>query len=509
MRQATVRHGGRDEAIDSDDPGAAGRTGGGSARMTEIALRFGVSVSMGPAIAPAEPAIPTSPGSLTLISGPSGSGKSTLLRAVARAHPTARLVQTVPFPSDVPVVDAIAPTRPVDEAIGVLTACGLGEPALWLRRFSELSEGEQFRARLARAVSLVRRETGDRPGGKCVPLLCDEFGSNLHRRLARALAFNLRKLTTRERLALVVATSHDDLEQDLSPDRIVRPGGARPCVEEFRRPAAEAVSFASSLRIERGTYADYSAFSSMHYRGGGHLGFVDKVFVCRDGLDGPVLGVAVYAYPTLELKVRNHATGRRFCRRPDCLNRELRLLKRLIVHPDVRGCGIGHWFVRRTLPLVGTRFVECLTAMGAVNPVFEKAGMRRIGWCEPPSLHRRAVAELRAAGVDPGSADFVSQVCRRPAVRRIVAAAVLKWYRATSGKPTEQFAGRTPSELARTFRQLMGSEPVYYLWAADEAGRHLIEDGIDREELGLAAATSPDDRSESAEAEAPPAETVT
>ncbi len=251
---------------------------GSSARLVEVCLRFGV-----PMTATERPAgvldrlgLSFRPGTLTLIVGPSGAGKTMLLAEIAQRFPTSRRVNDVQFPLDVAVVDAVAPTRPIGEALGLMTACGLGEPGLWVRRFDQLSDGEQFRARLARAVWLHRREcrghhclravahggwesekvgrcesekvekwesekvgkwesepSGSSPagsadsevgryGGGAVPLLCDEFGTNLHRRLAKAIAFNLRKLVTRERLALVVATSHEDVEADLRADRVVR-----------------------------------------------------------------------------------------------------------------------------------------------------------------------------------------------------------------------------------------------------------------------------------------------
>jgi ABC-type lipoprotein export system ATPase subunit len=451
----------------------------GSARLVEVGLRFGVPLTApGREIAAGLP-LNVRPGTITLITGPSGAGKSLLLAAIARRFATARFVHHLEFPSDVAIVDAVAPTRPVDEALGLLTACGLGEPMLWIRRFSQLSDGEQFRARLARAISLHWRTRSTEPLDSPAPLLCDEFGSILHERLAKALAFNLRKLATRERLAMVIATSRCDLEEDLRPDTIVRLGGPTPLVEKAVRPReTQMLSFARRLRILRGTLADYAAFSSMHYRQRCTIGFVDKVFVCREGLDGPPLGVIVYAHPSLELKLRNQVTRHSFCRQAQRLNRELRVLKRLIIHPDVRGCGIGHWLVRRTLPLVGTRFVECLAAMGAVNPVFARAGMRRIGVCEAPDIRDKSLAQLRAAGIDPCSADFVSQVCRRPAVRRIVARCVLTWYRGMSCNSAARTAHQTPGDLARTFRQLIGSEPVYYIWAADQQGWDLIERGI-------------------------------
>ncbi len=218
----------------------------------------------------------------------------------------------------------------------------------------------------------------------------------------------------------------------------------------------------------------------MHYRQREQLGFVDQVFVLREGVGGEALGIVVYGHPVLELSLRNRVTGGRFVRRADRLNRELRVLKRLVIHPDVRGCGLGHWLVERTLPEVGTRFVECLAAMGAVNPVFERAGMRRIGTCMPPARRDETVRRLRAAGADPLAADFVSQVCRRPGVRRLVAESVFDWYRSTTAGGEARVARQSPTTLAQTFRQLAGSEPVYFIWARDgeDCGLRISDCGL-------------------------------
>jgi len=350
---------------------------------------------------------------------------------------------------------------------------------LWIQRFDQLSDGERFRARLARALSLQQRHASS------APLLCDEFGAILHRRLARSLAFNLRKLVSRRRLCLVVATSQDDLADDLRPDHTIRLGGPSPIIEPGKaQAAARAVSFAPRLRIERGTARDYERFSPMHYRRRDQLGFVDRVFVMRDGSGGDPLGIVIYGHPLLEVSLRNRITGSRFTRNAKRLNRELRVLKRLVIHPDVRGCGLGHWLVARTLPLAGTRFVECLAAMGAVNPIFDKAGMLRVGTIAVPPKRERAVNRLRAAGADPLALDFVAQVCRRPAVRRIVAASVQDWYSSTTGGSADRASRLSPMALAQTFRQLAGSQPVYFIWSGDNRGRQLIQAGLKRMEAG-------------------------
>ena len=169
----------------------------------------------------------------------------------------------------------------------------------------------------------------------------------------------------------------------------------------------------------------------------------------------------------MELALRNQATNKRFCRNPNLLNRELRILRRLVVHPDVRGCGLGHRLVKRTLPLVGTRYVECLASMGEVNPVFEMAGMQRVGRCPAPPEQDEALKALRALDVDPFAHDFPSKVCRSPRVRSIVARVVFRWYRATTGGGGRRVSKQSPQFLAQIFRSLVGSRPVYYLWDRD------------------------------------------
>ncbi len=445
-------------------------------RLVEVCQRFGVPMTVAGRQVVDGLDLELRPGTITLVTGPSGSGKSLLLGELAKQVGTARVVGEVPFPRDVAVLDAVAPRRPMGEALADLTAAGLGEPMLWIRRFEQLSEGERFRARLARAVSLQRRSAS------WAPLICDEFGAVLHRRLAKALASNMRQLASREGLCLVLATSQTDLEGDLQPEQVVRLGGDEPVVEQNKRKRKVTVprlSFARQLRIERGTIRDYQAFSGMHYRKRDNLGYVDKVFVARERGSGQLLGIVVYGHCTLELALRNRVTCRRYVRRPRLLNKEMRVLKRLVVHPDVRGCGMGRWLVQRTLPEVGTRFVECLAAMGLVNPVFEKAGMRRIGICQVPGSQRKTVQELRRRGVDPLGVDFFSQVRRRPAVRRLVAGCVDEWYQAvTAGGAGERINKQTPTSLAQTFRQLVGSEPVYYLWARDADGWALMDRGL-------------------------------
>ena len=437
-----------------------------SPRVADVTLRFGLDPNPETFTLADRLSLDLKPGTITLLTGPSGTGKSALLEAISRARPAARRVDRIVFPADLAVVDAVLPGGDLRAAAGILTACALSEPRLWLRLFAELSAGEQFRAMLARAIGLQCRTD---PTDLTAPLLCDEFGAVLHRRAARAVAFNLRKLVTARQLCLVVATSGDDLTCDLQPDVVVRTTGleiARATPAVVRR--GKRLTLGRRLRIERGRKSDYDLFAPMHYRKRDELGFVDRVYLLRDGIGGEPLAIVVYAHGPMELSLRNLATSRRFLRNPARLNRELRIIRRIVVHPDIRGCGLGHFLIRETMPMLGVTYVECLAGLGEVNPVFERAGMKRIGRCPLPSNRARIAEQLRRMRIDPMAPDFVTKVCRRPKLRRIVTEAVADWYRASTGAGEGRAARQSPRFLAETFRQMLGSRPVYYLWCKNE-----------------------------------------
>jgi ABC-type lipoprotein export system ATPase subunit/GNAT superfamily N-acetyltransferase len=468
-----------------------------SSRTADVVLRFGVSQTGTPQTIVEPARIAVGPGRIVLLLGPSGSGKSSALSAIESQFATACSVQRVAFPLDEAVIDRVAPDRPLSEAIALLTACGLGEAGLWLRPFGALSDGEKFRARLARAIALHLRTAA------AAPLLGDEFCSSLHPRVARAIAFNLHKLVVRQNLCVVVACANDDIAPDLNPHTIVRlAGGGRCRIEERRVVEKRVISFFRRLRIEPGSKRDYDAFAAMHYRAADELGFVDKVFVLREGPGGDPLGIVVYAHGPLELALRNEATNGWFSRNPSRVNQHLRILRRLVIHPDVRGCGLGHHLVRNTMPLLGTRYVECLAAMGEFNPVFEKAGMRRVGQYGVERRRQDALDALRAMDVDPHGPDFATHVARRRRVRAVVAKVVYDWYASTTAGGECRVARQSPEFLAQTFRGLVGLRPVYYLWRREVPQRDTHNSGGEIGDSRCPPANGDEDRSRRVEAHA-------
>ncbi|MFO0802092.1 MAG: GNAT family N-acetyltransferase [Gemmataceae bacterium] len=97
--------------------------------------------------------------------------------------------------------------------------------------------------------------------------------------------------------------------------------------------------------------------------------------------DEPI-GICVFGTPAASLALRSRYFALKNPRSGiamAALNRQLWLLQRVVIHPTYRGAGIAARFVRRACQLCDVDWIETLSAMGQVNPFFEKAGFVRVG----------------------------------------------------------------------------------------------------------------------------------
>jgi GNAT superfamily N-acetyltransferase len=260
-----------------------------------------------------------------LIVGPSGSGKSTIARELFGD----RLYRRQEWPADRAVVDCLG-ERPIKEITGMFTAVGFSSPPSWVKPYSVLSNGEQFRCDLARALAgETDKETG-RQGDKentspvslspCLPVspssplvAFDEFTSVVDRKVARAVSAAVAKGIKSQRIAgrFVAVTCHYDVADWLEPDWVIDMASStfqRRCLQ---RPPIK-------LEIFRCQRSAWKLFARHHYLSGS-------------------LSTAARCY--LALWEGNPVT---FCATVSLIGRKRRFrCSRLVTLPDYQGLGIG------------------------------------------------------------------------------------------------------------------------------------------------------------------------
>ena len=179
-------------------------------------------------------------GDIVYITGPSGAGKSVLLREMQKGVPAEERISIdeIRLPADRAAVDCIGEEFRIEngefripnskfiipnkmttiEALQILSYAGLSDVFCILTAPANLSEGQQYRFRLACALA----------AGKKV-VFADEFCSSLDRITAAVIAYNVRRFARRNKVTFFLASSHEDILADLQPDVLV--------VKRFSGPA--------------------------------------------------------------------------------------------------------------------------------------------------------------------------------------------------------------------------------------------------------------------------------
>jgi GNAT superfamily N-acetyltransferase len=139
-----------------------------------------------------------------LIVGPSGSGKTSIGGRIFDA-PIHDLYAG--WDKDKPIVDCIAPDGDFNAVTGALAAVGLGDVPAWLRPFHVLSNGEKFRAGLARLVCECPEH-----------VVIDEFTSVIDRQIAKIGSLAFAKSWRRGTGQIILLSCHYDIIEWLQPD---------------------------------------------------------------------------------------------------------------------------------------------------------------------------------------------------------------------------------------------------------------------------------------------------
>jgi GNAT superfamily N-acetyltransferase len=216
-----------------------------------------------------------------LIVGPSGSGKSTIAREIFGPQ----LYRRAAWPEDRAVIDCVLPEaaggtgssngiRSIKEITRLFTAVGFGSPPSWVKPYHVLSNGEQFRCDLARALAEAAYGVRGVEGGVNAshsaphtsqptphPLLAfDEFTSVVDRNVARAVSAAVARGIQQGQIGcrFVAVTCHYDVADWLEPDWVIDMATREFQRRSLRRPPIK-------LEIFRCRRSAWKLFARHHY----------------------------------------------------------------------------------------------------------------------------------------------------------------------------------------------------------------------------------------------------
>lgn len=149
-------------------------------------------------------------GDIVYITGPSGSGKSVLLSEMEKEVSAGRKVRLgdIRLEGDVSLVDCFE--GDLYSVLKILSIAGLNDVYTIINQPVNLSDGQKYRYRLAKALASGRQF-----------IFADEFCSNLDSITASTVSFQIHKFARKNKLNLILAGTRDDILSDLLPDVIV------------------------------------------------------------------------------------------------------------------------------------------------------------------------------------------------------------------------------------------------------------------------------------------------
>jgi len=322
------------------------------------------------------------PTDIVYLTGDSGSGKSVLLKAIVgdlKSGEAARLSEVKVDP-DKPLIDTVGAT--VEEGLKLLSKVGLNDAFLFVRRYSQLSDGQKYRYRLAKLI-----ESGAQWW------IMDEFCATLDRETAKIVAYNVQKLARQLGKAVVAATTHIDLFDDFGPSvHIHKRFGKEITVHYYPNQLRNQCSLLEEMTVEEGTYEDWKDVSGFHYRSH-RIAFLQKIFVLKR--KDQVCGAVVYTYPMSAAPFRNSVV--KFGNMKE-LNEKLARVSRVVVHPKYRTISASVKLLKDSLPLCGREYVEMIAVMARYNPFAEHAGMTKVGESQPDRSILKAIEKLEQLG---------------------------------------------------------------------------------------------------------------
>lgn len=271
------------------------------------------------------------------IVGPSGSGKTCIAGEVLGRD----LVRSMKWPADRAMIDGFGESVELKKIAGMLNAVGFSEPPAWVLPYGVLSNGQRFRADLARALLEPRAVVG-----------FDEFTSLVDRQVGKFGAAAVAKAVRRGECGaerFVAVTCHYDVLEwleadwvlDMADGRLSWPRGS------LRRPAVV-------VKVRRCGRDAWPLFEHHHYLSS-RLHHAARCYLAEwEGR--PVAFCATMM---------------------NAGHRGRRIVHRLVVLPDYQGMGIG---LRLLEAVAGVEVVTHRVTIRTGHPSLIRALDGRAGW---------------------------------------------------------------------------------------------------------------------------------
>jgi ABC-type ATPase involved in cell division len=259
-----------------------------------------------------------------VIVGPSGSGKTSIGKTIWQD--VGIYDGDKNWTHDNPIIDCIAADGKFDDVTNALASVGLGSVPTWLRPYNVLSNGEKFRAGLARIIA----ENPSR-------VIIDEFSSVVDRQIAKVGAGAFSKAFKRGNGQAVLLSCHYDILDWLEPDWVFdTQSGQLQRGLLWQRPKFE-------LEIYKTNSSYWKLFEPHHYlklpcmvAANYYVGFIENNPICH-----------------IAVAPRLNIGGMRACR--------------MVVMPEWQGAGVGMKFLNEVCRL---QFTDANTFHERVKAVY-------------------------------------------------------------------------------------------------------------------------------------------
>jgi GNAT superfamily N-acetyltransferase len=233
-----------------------------------------------------------------LIIGPSGSGKSVLINKIFDNN----VHHSFKWHDKKAIIDDFPKKLKIQEILYALNSVGFSSPPSWLKPFRILSNGEKFRAELARAICEYKEQDF---------FVIDEFSSVVDREVAKICSHAISKAIRKTKSRMIAISCHNDIVKWLEPNWIFDTSDYTYRQVLLRRP---------KIKIEiRKISRDYwTMFKNHHYLSGN----LHKTAKCFGGF------------------INNNLVA--FCALlPSAGHKNYDRVHRIVVLPDFQGVGIG------------------------------------------------------------------------------------------------------------------------------------------------------------------------